>query len=334
MGFWFQRSIEIGRDLTLDLTGGSPYPAGTPPLSYAIPGTPLFYRDDIYVPGRPAAPPPSPPYLQIRPEIVGASESAQPFASGLSALAFDDADGALAHLERAAEEAGGASTFASIRLSLALVALAQDRRADAVDLLRTVVASDESLPDDRMKRSLAKGALEVHVTQNLTVHTSLDRGGAALLLAEVLQSLGRDTEAADLLETLGWRTQQPALALALADHYFERDLLSEVSRVTGRFTANTDDLSLQILLLRARARRSGGDLAFALATLEEALRFPDRDPHLLRAVHYERALTLEARGHEELALRELGSIYDEDPAFRDVAARLSLFPTTQVRGRA
>ena len=334
MGFWFQRSIEIGRELTLDLSGDSPYPAGSPPLSYAISGTPLFYRDDIYVPGRPAVPPPSPPYLQVRPEIVGASGSEQPFASGLSALAFGDVDDALIHLERAADEARGASTFASIRLALALVALAQDRLADAVELLRTVVASDESLPDDRMKKSLVRGALEVHVTRNLTVHTPLDRGGAALLFAELLQYLGRDTEAADLLETLGWRTQQPALALALADHYIERDLLSEVSRVTGRFTANTDDLALQILLLRARARRVSGDLAFALATLEEALRFPDRDPHLLRAVHYERALTLEARGHEDLALRELGSIYDEDPGFRDVAIRLSLLPDTQVPGRA
>jgi tetratricopeptide (TPR) repeat protein len=334
VGFWFQRSVELGRDLTFDLADGSPYPAGSPPLSYAIPGTPLFYRDDIYVHGRPSVPPPSPPYLQIRPEIVGASGAEEPFANGVSALAFGDVDDALAHLERAAEDARGESTFASIRLALALVALAQERPADAVELLRTVVASDESLPDDRMKKSLVRGALEVHVTRNLTIHTSLDRGGAALLFAEVLQSLGRDTEAADLLETLGWRTQQPALALALADHYIERDLHAEVSRVTGRFTANVDDLSLQILLLRARARRSSGDLAFALATLEEALRFPDRDPHLLRAVHYERALTLEARGHEELALRELGSIYDEDPGFRDVATRLSLFPKTQVRGRA
>ena len=100
--------------------------------------------------------------------------------------------------------------------------------------------------------------------------------------------------------------------------------------MTGRFTANTDDLALQILLIRARARRERGDFAFSLVALEEALRFPQRDLHLLHAAHYERALTLEARGQDELALRELQLIFEEDHGFRDVSARLS----AGARGRA
>lgn len=324
MGFWFHRSVELGSDLTLDLSGPSPYPAGAPPHSYAIPDTPLFYRDDIYVPGRPPVPPPSPPYLQTRPEM--AAEGA--FASGISKLALGEADASLADLERAAEQEG---PRASVRLCLALVAIAQERLSDAVELLRAVVASNEVLPDDLMKAHLVRGALEVQVTTNLTVHTPLDRGGAALLLGELLQRLGRAAEVAELLETLGWRTQDPALALALADLYMEEELHLEVARVTGRFTANTNDLALQILLLRARARRDRGDFAFALATLEEALRFPERDPHLLRVARYERALTLEARGHDELALQEFQAILEEDREFRDVASRLSMGSRTGVK---
>ena len=252
---------------------------------------------------------------------MAGSGSEGAFASGISSLALGDADASLADLQRAAEEEG---SRASVQLCLALVAIAQERLSDAVELLRAVVASNEALPDDLMQTHLVRGALEVQVTTNLTAHTPLDRAGAALLLGELLQRLGRTAEVAELLETLGWRTQDPALALALADLYVEEGLHLEVARVTGRFTANTNDLALQILLLRARARRERGDFAFALATLEEALRFPQRDPHLLRAAHYERALTLEARGHEDLALQELQVIFEEDRGFRDVASRLSL----------
>jgi tetratricopeptide (TPR) repeat protein len=321
VGFWFHRSVDLGSELTLDLSGDSPYAADPPPFSYAIPGTPLFYRDDIYVKGRPPVPPPSPPYLQIRPEIVAESGAERPFAGGISALALGDTDKALANLRRAADDEG--TPRDSIQLCLALVAVAQDRLADAIELLKRVVASNKALLDDLMQAHLVRGALEVHLTRNLIVHTPLDRAGAALLLGELLRRQGRTAEVAELLETLGWRTQEPALALGLADLYMEEGLHLEVARVTGRFTANTDDLALQILLLRARARRERGDFAFSLATLEEALRFPERDPHLLRAVHYERALTLEARGHEDLAMRELQLIFEEDRGFRDVAARLT-----------
>jgi tetratricopeptide (TPR) repeat protein len=327
VGFWFHRSVELGSDLTLDLSGPSPYPAGPPPHSYAIPGTPLFFRDDIYVLGRPSMRPPSPPYLQIRPEIVAGSGTEGAFDSGISALALGDASASLADMQRAAEEE--ASAPASIQLCLALVAIAQERLSEAVELLRAVVASHHALPDERMRTHLVRGALEVQVTTNLTAHTALDRAGAALLLGELLRRLGRTAEVAELLETLGWRTQDPALALALADHYMEENLHLEVARVTGRFTANTNDLALQILLLRARARRERGDYAFALATLEEALRFPQRDPHLLRAAHYERALTLEARGHDDLALHELQVIFEEDRGFRDVASRLAMGSRTE-----
>jgi hypothetical protein len=119
----------------------------------------------------------------------------------------------------------------------------------------------------------------------------------------------------------------------LADLYVEQGQHAEVSRVTGRFTANANDLSLQILLVKLRSRREAGDPAVALALSEEALRFPERNPHLLRAARYERALTLEVRGQADLARRELERIFDEDPGFRDVRRRLSA-PARPARGSA
>ncbi len=332
MGFWLQRSVILGGDLSLDLSGRSTYPSSPPPCAYPIPGTSLFYRDDIYVAGRTPRFAPSAPYLQMRPEVVASAGPDRPLANGIWALAVGDLDVARVDLERSAAHEGSAG--ASIRLFLALVAIAQERAADAVDLLRAVVASDQVLPDDVMRTQLVRGALDVHVTGNLSAHTDLDRGGAALLLAEMLQVDGRPNEAIDLLETMGWRTQQPALALALADLYVEQGMHAEVARVTGRFTANTSDLALQILLLRTRARREAGDLAVSLATCEEALRFPQRDPHLIRAAHYERALTLEARGQDGLAHRELELILEEDPGFRDVMVRLSSRPKGRAQGPA
>lgn len=330
MGFWFQRSVELGGRLGVDLSGSSPYPAGPPPHCYAIPGTSIFYRDDIYVPGRPPLPEVSLPYLQLRPEIVATSSSERPFALGLSALAAGDVEEAVTWLGRAAEDQR--SPHPAIQLSLALAAMAQDRSNDAVELLKEVVASDVVLPDELMRSHLVRGALEVHATRNVVVHTQLDRSGAALLLGELLQRSGRASEVADLYEALAWRTQERTMGLMLADLYIERQLRSEVARVTTRFTANTDDLAIQILLIRARARREGGNFAYALATLEEALRVPQRDPHLLQAVRYERALTLDAQGHDELALREFQVIFEVDRGFRDVTTRLAAGSRARAQG--
>jgi thioredoxin-like negative regulator of GroEL len=330
MGFWNQRSIVLGADLAVDLSREPTYPSGPPTCTYAINGTSLFYRDDLYEPRRTPHLPPSPPYLQLRPEVVAAAGPGQPLANGIWALATGDLDTGRRDLQEAASRG---DTDASVRLLLALVAVADERYDDAIALLRVVVSSDQPLPDETMRTHLVRGSLEVHVTGNLTAHVPLDRGGAALLLAELLQLDGQAPDAAGLLETLGWRTHDPGLALALADLYVEQGQHAEVSRVTGRFTHNASDLSLQILLVKLRSRREAGELAVALALSEEALRFPERAPHLLRAARYERALTLELRGQVELARIEFERIFEEDPGFRDVRSRLNA-PARPARGSA
>ena len=98
--------------------------------------------------------------------------------------------------------------------------------------------------------------------------------------------------------------------------------------MTDAFTSNVDDLSLRILIIRARAQRERGVFIPTLTTLREALRFRKRDPSLLNAARYERALLYEAEGKVALARKDLERIFDHGPGFRDVAQRLSGSPLT------
>jgi len=50
----------------------------------------------------------------------------------------------------------------------------------------------------------------------------------------------------------------------------------------------------------------------------------DRDPDLLRAIRYERALAYQAAGRGSRARSELEAIYAEAPDYEDVASRLGL----------
>jgi tetratricopeptide (TPR) repeat protein len=275
---------------------------------------------------RPALPAPSRPRFTVRPRrgILALRRYRRAFRRGLLALSDDEAGIALQEMEQASEKAG--AEHVSVQFFVALCLIDLRRLPEAASGLREVVASDAPLPDRLMRTRVSKGILEVHLTPNVTAHTGMDRGGAALLLAEILQHLERPSEAIELLETLGTRTKSAAVALSLADLYMADEEWDEVERVTDAFTTNLDDLSLQILIMRARAQRERTAFIPALITLREALRFRARDRFLLNAARYERALLYEAEGKRALARKDLERIYDRAPGFRDVAQRLSGTP--------
>jgi tetratricopeptide (TPR) repeat protein len=246
------------------------------------------------------------------------------FGRGIEALSSGDASRALDELEHASTARGGDA--ASVQLFTGLCLIHLDRLPEAADRLGEVVASDAPLPDRLMRQHLTAGVLEVHVTPHVNAHASMDRGGVALLLAELLQHDDRAKDATDLLETYGARTNSAALALCLADRYLMDRAYDDVERVTEPFATNVDNLTLQILILRARAQRERGSLIPALITLREALRFKERDAYLLNEARYERALVYEAGDKRALARKDLERIHDHEPGFRDVAARLQGTP--------
>ena len=262
--------------------------------------------------------------LRPRHKAFTVSRSGRAFRRGLEALSQGNAGNALAEMEQASLKGGARHTSVQLFVGLSLMEL--DRFPEAASALRKVVASDAPLPDRLMRRHLSAAALEVHLTPHITAHAGMDRGGVALLLAEVLQHAGESQEATDLLETFGARTNSAALALCLADRYLTDGAWSEVERVTDAFTTNVDDLSLQILILRAWAQREQGEFIPTLTTLREALRFKKRDASLLNQARYERALMYETEGKRALARKDLERIFDHEPGFRDVAQRLEEAP--------
>ena len=296
-------------------------------LSFSTSGIGISARTpDPTEAGEPAAQPelasPSQPQISVRPRRgIVVRRYRRAFRRGLVALARGEAGMALMEMEQASGKAGKGR--ASIQLFSALALIQLGCFPEAVSALRRVVATDAPIPDRLMRRYLSRGVLEIHVTPNVTAHAGIERGGVALLLVETYQHVQRREAAIDLLEALGARTKSAAVALCLADLYLAEGAWDEVERVTEAFTANLDDLSLQILILRARAQRERGMFIPALRTLREALRFRKRDALLLNEARYERALLYEAEGKRALARKDLERIFDHGPGFRDVAKRLS-----------
>lgn len=262
--------------------------------------------------------------LRPRHKALIVRRSGRAFRRGLEALSHGSPGIALSEMEHPSLKGG--ARHPSVQLFVGLSLMELDRLPEAASALRSVVASDAPLPDRLMRRHLSAATLEVHLTPRITAHTGMDRGGVALLLAEILQHAGQPQEATALLETFGARTNSAALALCLADHYLMDDAWSDVERVTDAFATNVDDLSLQILILRARAQREQGEFIPTLTTLREALRFKKRNASLLNQARYERALMYEAEGKRALARKDLERIFDHEPGFRDVAQRLEAAP--------
>jgi len=316
VGFRHHRSVALGR-------GAGSLSASGIGISARIP-EPRAADDEAAEPL--PLPPPARPRMAMRTRHVSfmVSRYRRAFRRGLIALSQGNPGIALAELEQASLKGG--ARHASVQLFVGLSLMEVERMPEAASVLRSVVASDAPLPDRLMRRHLSAAALEVHMTPNITAHTGMDRGGVALLLAEVLQHAGRPQEAIDLLETFGARTNSAALALCLADRYLMDGEWREVERVTDAFETNVDDLSLQILILRARAQRELGEFIPTLTTLREALRFKQRDRTLLNQARYERALMYEAEGKRALARKDLERIFDREPGFLDVARRLEDAP--------
>ena len=197
---------------------------------------------------------------------------------------------------------------------------------EAVPALQAVIGSDHALPDQMMSKYGVGGYIEVGVTPLSMVAVPVNTPGAALLLAEVYQRLGRSAEAINLLESLGSVTNEPVCALSLADLYGESEQWPEVARVTDGFTSNEDDLTLEILCRRAHALIDLGMHTGALQVLKEALRFRKRNPVLRRTARYLRGLSYEQQGKPSQARKEFERVYAEDASFLDVAERLAVGP--------
>ncbi|MCX8073292.1 MAG: DUF4236 domain-containing protein [Candidatus Binatia bacterium] len=172
--------------------------------------------------------------------------------------------------------------------------------------------------------------VSVRIAPEICAHVGPNLQGLLLALAELYQHTGQWVDASLCLERL--RSLAPddlVVRLSLAELLLDarpndRESLQEVVQLAAG-VENDTPLHTALLLYKARALRRLGLLAAALETLSTALRkTAGRDPELLRALRYERALVYEGLGDVRRARNDLEKLYAEVPNYEDVAARLGL----------
>ena len=198
--------------------------------------------------------------------------------------------------------------------------------------LEAVMESRVELPDRLQAKYMPPGlvnvGLTVRITDLVSAQSPLDLMGAAFMLAEHYQRVGRLDEAIGIVQQLHAASPaDTAIRLSLADLLSADGDFEGVVEV-ARDASNNSDLGVALLHLKGGALFALGRRFAALAALRDALAVTaNRDPHLLKAVRYHRALAYEAMGERKRALRDLERLFATDPDYADVRERLAAGPT-------
>ncbi len=352
----FRRSISLGGGFRVNVNkrslgisaGGhgvrySVNTSGQSTRSVGIPGTGLYYRSQTgpaSSPPRAAAAPRSrstpPGPTEITPDIVErviphpgflASNTEKRFREGLVAYLqqrWSDA----AQLFALASATDSRNLSDDFLLGASLVRL--ERFAEGAAAFEKVVQSANGLPDSLM-RKFVPGTLtmQVPITDRVVLPIAFNSVGAAVILAELYQQLGRRSEAIGLVQRLHKvAPDDRAIRLSLADLLCEDDDFDGLVELTQGIE-NTDNVALAMLHLKAKALVKQGLLAPAIEVLSACLRrTAGRDAELLKEIRYNRAETYEALSDRRKAKADWIKLVSEDPAYRDVRQRLESAGTT------
>ncbi len=150
------------------------------------------------------------------------------------------------------------------------------------------------------------------------------RSGAALLLAEVYQLDGRLDEAIGLVQQLDTATpDDPVIRLSLCDLLIA-DEDYDGALETSADAVNDGDVGVATLHARGAALFGLGQPGAAAEAFTAALaKRADRNPDLLIAVRYDRALAYLAAGQKSKARGDFEKIIAADPGYLDVQERLA-----------
>jgi tetratricopeptide (TPR) repeat protein len=355
MGIRFRKSVRIAPGVRLSVSKSgfgvsagvrgarySVHGSGRRTRSVGIPGTGVSYVSSSYGDGgrsrgaaggsRTAAPRAAPIYAD------GAQAAALLPKAGLFSSAGEKRyrEGLVAYLSgnRAAAATAFEATLAAEPKAVSahlLAAISIEADADlprVVRHLESLVTTPEPFPDKLMTKFLPPGkselAIGVKITELMSARVPFDLTGATLLLAEAYQETGRLEEAIGLVQQLhDAAPTDPAIRLSLADLLLADGDYDAVVEVTAS-AHNEDDLSLALVHLRATALGGLGHSTASLDSFKEALaKTAKRDPELLAAVRYERALAYEKAGQNARARADFERLYAANPSFRDVRERLA-----------
>jgi tetratricopeptide (TPR) repeat protein len=346
----FRRSISIGGGVRLNFNkrsmgisaGGhgarySVNTSGQSTRSIGVPGTGLYYRSQTRPrssgsransTGRLRDPSPGP--TAVTPELA---EQVVPRAGFLaSSVEKRFREGLVAYLRQEWTDAAQAFEAASAvdlrNLSddffLGATYVRLHRFADAAKAFEKVVASPEGLPDDLMRKYVpATLTMQLPITDRVVVGIAFNSVGAALILAELYQQLGRGSEAIGLVQRLHkMAPEDQAIRLSLADLLYDDNDFEGLIELTGG-VENTDNIALAMLHLKAKALANEKLLAPAAEILSACLRkTAGRDPELLKEIRYNRAEAYELLGEARKAAADWTKLVAEDPLYRDARERL------------
>jgi tetratricopeptide (TPR) repeat protein len=341
MGFRYYKRVKLGGGVHLNFSKtGIGISAGIPGARYSVhssgrtvktvglPGTGFYYRKDSYAKRGKTRPPSSPRLALPVPAKISypkagllAPKEDKAFVKGITAYMKADYEEALMWL-RQVQDLDNRQAHVSEELFAGMCLIGLHRLEEAIPLFEVVIASHQAIPDQLMSKYHVGGSINIQITPLIEASVPISSGSAALLLAELYQHTGDVTRAIQLLESLGSISGYPSLALSLAELYDSAGRYDEVLRVTEDYTANTDDLTSNLLGYRAIALAQKGLHEAAIQTFKEALRYRSRDPLILRLNRYARAVVYEKMGRRSLARKDLERIYAEDPRYLDVADRL------------
>jgi tetratricopeptide (TPR) repeat protein len=250
------------------------------------------------------------------------SSAEKHFRAGIVAYVQQDWQSAAAHFE---ETARGDARNVSDDFFLGATYVRLQRIADAAPYLERVVGSHIALPDQLMSKYVP-GVLEMDlpITEHVSARVGFDSVGAAMVLAELYQELGRKQEAIGMLQRLQEiLPEDDAIRLSLADLlYDDNDFASLVELTQG--VENRDDVTLATLHLRAKALANEGLLEPAAELLSACLRrTAGRDADLLKEIRYNRAEAYELLGDRRKAKADWSKLVAEDAFYRDARDRLA-----------
>lgn len=346
MALRFFRRIRLAPGLSLNLSkGGGSLSFGPPGYKYTagtagtrrtvgLPGTGLYYTErgghSHKSRATTTAKSPAPPVTPAAPDAAErldlgffkrlfTPDDEKHFVDGMQRVIQSDDAAAIATLD-------SPDAVADALFMAGMLTLKAQRYTEALALFDRAEADPAGLG-----ACFAKYGVSAHVhlpiTEHITAIIEPDTHGMALARAEAEQARENWQAAIDALEPLyAADPDDRVVILSLAEILIEEqageNAYKRVVELT-QGTANHSQLEAAIGYWKGRALHRLNLLTAARDALTTALRRKkDRDPDLLRAIQYERALVYDALGQHSRAHEEFGRIYADDPNYEDVAKRI------------
>lgn len=348
MGFRFRRSVKIGPGVRMNVgkrsmglsAGGRGFrysvsTSGRTTRTVGVPGTGASWVSTSTTGGntrragarsrttsgqRAVPTPSSTPQLKAG---FFASAIEKKFVEGVNWYVKDNIERALAAFE---DSSSRDTRNLSDDLFAGVCALRLKDNEKALFYMERVVQSDIPLPDQLMLKYLSGASMFItlYVTPRVEAQIPFDNLGAALILAELYQEVGRRDEAIGILQQLAEQAPDDSvLKLSLCDLLYEEGSDDEVIELAAG-VENDSEPALACLHLKGKALARRGLHSAAIDTFSVGLRKTSgRNPDLLKEIRYDRATLYDEINQPKSARKDWERLYADDPSYRDVRGRLT-----------